>query len=191
MPQQPVLRTDRLTLRPARSADGHTLHRLWDDPLVRRYLFDDMLVTQDAAAALLAKCLRHAGEGCGLWLILAGADQEVVGCAGLLPATVAAQFEPRLAGQCELLAALRPSAWHRGYATEALAALRDHAFGTLRLPALVAVNDLPNQASARMLRRLGFSLLSEVAGPAARLQTYQLLAPAPAGHAGGEWRDTG
>jgi [ribosomal protein S5]-alanine N-acetyltransferase len=175
---QPALTTTRLTLRPATTADLDDLHRLWDDPHVRRFLFDDQPVSEQLATAVLEDCLAHSDKGYGLWLIQPQEASVVAGCVGLIPTAVAAQFEPRLSGLLEPLAALQPMYWHRGYATEALAALRDYAFTQLRVRELGAVNDLPNTASGRMLLRLGFSVLSQVTGPKYEMQTYYLCATA-------------
>lgn len=184
----PTLLTPRLALRPARPDDVDLLWRLWTAPAVRRYLWDDRTIEREEAAATLADCLALAPEGLGLWILerpgVAGSappDEIVtVGCAGLLPVTTAAEFEPRLAGLVEPLVALAPEAWGRGYAGEALAALLVHAESTCGLTRLAAVTDVPNAASDRMLRRAGFTVLGEVAGPRYRLRTYLWSAP---GHA--------
>jgi len=39
--RSPSLQTERLSLRPLTRADENTLHRISNDPLVRRYLWDD------------------------------------------------------------------------------------------------------------------------------------------------------
>lgn len=45
-----------------------------------------------------------------------------------------------------------------GYASEALAAVSRHAFDSLGLSRLAAVVDMPNSASGRLARRLGFEV---------------------------------
>ena len=169
----PELRTARLALAPAADADLDALWALWTDPDVRRFLFDDVAVTRELAAATLADTRAAADRGLGLWVVRArDGGPAPVGCAGLLPVTTAAEFEPRLAGLVEPLVALHPSCWGRGYAAEALAALVRHAFDTLGLDRLAAVADVPNAASDRMLRRAGFRALGECDGPRHRLRTY-------------------
>lgn len=56
--------------------------------------------------------------------------------------------------RAELGYALRRSAWGRGYATEAVSAVIDQAFGPLDLNRLEADIDPHNHASARLLQRL-------------------------------------
>jgi RimJ/RimL family protein N-acetyltransferase len=171
---QPSLVTDRLVLRPATVSDVSVLRSLWDQPKVRRFLFDDQPVSEQLAASVLEDCLACSSGGHGLWLIHLSEKPVFTGCAGLIPATVAAQYEPRLKGLLEPLAALQPTYWRRGYATEALAALINYAFTHLQVSELAAVNDIPNVASNRMLERLGFTVLSEVSGPKYEMQTYRL-----------------
>jgi [ribosomal protein S5]-alanine N-acetyltransferase len=172
---QPVLTTERLVLRPAALPDLDDLHALWNHEQVRRFLFDDRPVTRPLAASVLDDCLAHGDKGCGLWLIQHRDGPRVMGCAGLMPTTVAAALEPRLEGLLEPLVALWPRHWRQGYATEALTALCQHAFVQLRVGQLAAVNDVPNVASGRLLVRLGFAALSRVKGLNGELQTYQLL----------------
>lgn len=171
---QPPLHTSRLTLQPATSDDLISLHALWSQPEVRRFLFDDEPVSIELAEAVLRSAVAHAASGYGLWVVRLKSASEPLGCVGLMPTTTAAEHEPALAGMLEPLAAFAAAHWHKGYAHEALSALLAHAFDTLKQPALAAVNDVPNEASERMLKRLGFEFLSEVQGPKYRLRTYTL-----------------
>ncbi len=95
-----------------------------------------------------------------------------MGCAALLPVGTSAEYYPPFAGAVEPLIALAPAFWGRGYAQEALTALIEYAIGTLRLDRLVAVNDVPNAASDRLLQRLGFVSCAETDGPRYRLRHY-------------------
>jgi RimJ/RimL family protein N-acetyltransferase len=58
-----------------------------------------------------------------------------------------------------------------------LRALVDHAFGALGFARIAGVTDVPNEASHRMLLRLGFIVRGECAGPHHRLRTYMLDRP--------------
>jgi RimJ/RimL family protein N-acetyltransferase len=162
-------------------SDVDALWALWSDPDVRRFLWDDRSITREEAAATVSDCLALRDQGLGLWLLLrvhdpsesADSDESApIGCAGLLPVTTAAEYEPRLAGLVEPLVALAPNAWHRGYAHEALTTLLAYASTTLGFARLAGVTDVPNVASDRMLRRAGFVVLGESAGPRHPLRTY-------------------
>ncbi|MEM9557872.1 MAG: GNAT family protein [Acidobacteriota bacterium] len=170
----PHLATARLDLRPAGADDLDSLWALWAEPEVRRFLFDDVPVTRETADEVLGNCLQTEEQGLGLWIVSPRDTEATIGCVGLMPVSSAAEYDPSLRGATEPLAAFAPSSWGHGYATEALDALIRYAFEQLEVPRLVAVNDVPNEASDRLVQRLGFEVLREVSGPRYRLQTYEL-----------------
>ena len=180
MRSQPTLTTTRLDLRPIRSSDVDALWALWTDRDVRRFLWDDRVITREEATATVEECLSLSGMGLGLWLLddrsgdrpSPGPTPVPIGCAGLLPVSTAAEHDARLAGLVEPLVALAPDVWGRGYAHEALTALLAYASTTLALSRLAGVTDVPNVASDRMLRRAGCSVLGETSGPRYPLRTY-------------------
>ena len=167
-----ILHSQRLAFRPVGGADLNELWRLWTDPDVRRFLWDDRAITREEAATTIADCEALAQRGLGLWVLRSKDSDALIGCAGLFPVTTAAMYEPRLAGLVEPLIALAPEHWGQGYASEALQALIDHATSHLGIAQLAAVTDVPNERSDRMLRRAGFIELSETDGPRYRLRTY-------------------
>jgi [ribosomal protein S5]-alanine N-acetyltransferase len=170
----PHLITARLELRPATLDDLDPLWALWAEPDVRRFLFDDVPVVRERAAEVLGHCLHAAEAGLGLWVARLRDTETVIGCVGLMAASTAAQYDPRLVGAIEPLASFAPAVWGHGYATEALAAVVRYAFAQLGLSQLAAVNDVPNEASDRLVRRLGFEVTGECEGPRYRLRTYGL-----------------
>ena len=169
-----TLMTARLFLRPATDADLDGLWEIWRDPDVRRYLFDDIPVSRERANEVLTDSLAMAEQGLGLWSVRLANTPTIIGCAGLMEASAAAEFNPALEGSVEPIVAFSPRHWHRGYAQEALEALIAYAFSTLGLSRLAAVNDVPNEASDRLVRRLGFAPTGECDGPRHRLRTYAL-----------------
>ena len=183
----PCLSTPRLDLRPAAAGDVDVLWTLWRDPNVRRYLFDDIPVTRERAAGVVGEALSLGAAGLGLWMIAprngatvardaapAMRDAACIGCVGLMRVTTSAAYDPRLSGAVEPVVALVPAFWHRGYAREAVRAVIAYAFTNLRLPAMVAVTDTPNEASHRMLVALGFEATGECDGPRYRMRSYAL-----------------
>lgn len=182
-----LLRTPRLVLRPAVASDVDALWRLWRDPEVRRFLWDDRAIERGEAAQLVEDLFALASKGLGLWVIERADGPEILafaGCAALIPVSTAAEHEPAIAGMVEPLVALVPALWGRGYPAETLDALVSYAFHTLALPALAGVTDIPNAASDRMLHRAGFVPCSEVEGPTYPMRTFRLershaTAPSP------------
>src|SRR5690606_29917314 len=164
-PMLPTLITPRLRLTPAAERDVEALCRVWAAAEVREFLFDGATIDRARAEALVADCRSLEDAGLGLWVVRAGGSGEVAGCAALLPAGESARFEPRLEGAVEPLVALAPDCWGAGWATEALRAAFEHAFGAVGLTRLVATVDVPNAASHALVQRLGFRALSITEGP--------------------------
>ena len=147
----PIL-TARLRLRPIAAADLDTLHAMWTDPDVRRYLWDDIVLPRERAEEIVAAMVAGAERnGRGMWLVYEGDGAEPVGFAGFLP-----RKEPE---QGTLIYGLVPRAWGHGYATESARAVVDYGFGTLGLETIVASADVPNGASIRVLERLGMEFV--------------------------------
>jgi ribosomal-protein-alanine N-acetyltransferase len=171
----PPLTTRRLDLAPAGRDDVDVLWAIWREPAVRRYLFDDVPVTRERVIQILDTILPSAAEGLGLWLTRERGRPDAIGVVGLRRTDTT--HDATLAGTVEILVALVSSAWGRGCATEALRAMLDYGFGPLGLTGLVAVVDVPNEASHRVIRRLGFTPTGEHQGPVYRARTYRLAAP--------------
>lgn len=83
------------------------------------------------------------------WPLFRLSDGAHVGCAGLRPVPGRDRF-------LELGFHLRPEHWGQGYATEAARAVIAHAFSTAGAEGLVAGHHPQNEASRRVLERLGF-----------------------------------
>ena len=105
------LETSRLRLQPCRIEDIERTHALWTEERVRRFLFDDRVISEAEARsfieASLANFERH---GYGLWLILARDTNHLVGFAGLLHSEEEAP---------NLIYGIHPDFVGEGYATEA------------------------------------------------------------------------
>lgn len=143
----PTLATSRLTLRPATLDDLAPLHAIFTDARVRRWLFDDRVVSEAAAREIVeASIASFAGRGFGQWVLLEPGNPNLLGCAGLFTADGV---------EVEILYAVHPAHWGRGLATEAARAVLDHGFRTLSLPRIAARADTPNVESIRLMERLG------------------------------------
>ena len=150
----PRLATARLSLRPAEAADVDALHALWTDAEVRRYLWDDRVIDRSLAAEVVeASRASFAEQGIGQWVVESAGGGGLLGCAGLRAVEGA--------DEVELLYALHPSHWGRGYAVEASRAVLAHGFEAAGLPRIEGRTDTPNRASARVLERLGMRFEGE------------------------------
>jgi ribosomal-protein-alanine N-acetyltransferase len=148
MEECPALMTARLRLRPMALADIDDLHRLWTVPGVRRYLWDDEVITRARAAEVVAASVASfARLGIGLWVVRDRASAEVIGFCGLRTWDDG--------DDVEVLYAIAPARWGAGLATEAVVAVLAHAFASTALERVYGFTDPPNTASARVMEKAG------------------------------------
>src|SRR5262245_37249499 len=149
----PVLRTERLRLRPLEPDDRVALHRLWTEPAVRRFLWDDRVIELATVDEVIAKsAASFASAGHGLFALCEPRSDALLGAAGIYPLRPA---EP------ELIYSLAPACWGRGLASEASRAVLADAFGRLGFARVLARTDVPNRASVAVMERLGMTCLGE------------------------------
>ncbi len=144
----PILRSERLLLEPFAAADLDTLHALWTDPDVRRYLWDNRIISRDRAAGALASAMGAADQhGIGYWTLRQDRARDVLGDVGF-------QFIPQTP-DIELMCSLRPQFWNRGLAAEAAQAALEYLWRATPFTRVLARGDLPNERSVRLMERLG------------------------------------
>jgi RimJ/RimL family protein N-acetyltransferase len=144
----PILRTVRAELRPLTDADVDAVHALWVDADVRRYLWDDVVIPRDRAAEIVAASnADFVTRGYGLWGVYHDSS-DLIGFTGARPADD---------GLPELLYGLRRPWWGQGLATECAGAVLDHLFGPAGVAEVIALADAPNDASVRVMERLGMT----------------------------------
>lgn len=144
--------TTRLLMRPFAVSDIDALHRLWTDPQVRRYLWDDEIISRETAQAAIEESIKNFQQrGFGFWTLSLKDDPQPIGFGGLR------QFNDEQSGadEIEILYGLAPEHWGRGLATEAAQAFLRYGFEELRLENIYAGADPPNEASFRVMERLG------------------------------------
>jgi RimJ/RimL family protein N-acetyltransferase len=143
-----LLDTSRLRLTPLCDEDCEPFHALCARDEVRRYLFDGRDVARSETDAIVADSRTSFDtRGFGLWGLRDRAAPDLVGMCGL-------SFLPRL-DAVEVLYALSPDRWGAGLATEAGRAVIHFGFERAGLDRIVGEVDPPNEASARVLERLG------------------------------------
>ena len=132
------------------TADVEALHALWTSAGVRRYLWDDEIISRERTDDAIATSERLFEEhDFGLWVMRDRFDKSLAGFTGIWPF--------REAGEFELLYGVDERLWGHGYATEAAQAVIEYCFTTLRMPSICASSDVDNAASHRVLEKLGFS----------------------------------
>jgi ribosomal-protein-alanine N-acetyltransferase len=143
------LETERLLLRPMVAADLDDLLGILGDPAVMAAFREEPL-DREQVRRWLKRNLDHQREhGYGLFAVCLKDNGRLIGDCGLELMDLSGE---RVA---ELGYDFRSDCWNQGYATEAACAVRDFAFGTLRLPRLVSLIQLGNPASERVAQKAG------------------------------------
>jgi RimJ/RimL family protein N-acetyltransferase len=145
-----ALESARLLLRPLALADAHHFTDLFDGDwdAVRQ---TGRMPYPPTEAAIQRWIAGHLGARNHAFLLIRKEDRAAIGSGGFGgPARVA-----------ELGYALGRAYWGRGYATEAVQAMLDHA-RLLRLRRLEAYSFVDNPASARVLEKAGFADLGVI-----------------------------
>jgi RimJ/RimL family protein N-acetyltransferase len=139
----PVLKTERLTLRAPRDADAKAIAKLVND---RRIAENTARIPHpygiDDAEQFIAAVNKRDGEACFVVLL----DGTLIGACGI---------DLREDG-AEVGYWLGVAYWGRGFATEAVRAAIDHAFGDLEYETLQSGARVSNPASRRVLEKCGF-----------------------------------
>src|SRR5262245_9679523 len=148
----PRIETERLALRPFTTGDIYVLHRLWTDPGVRKFLWDDQIIPRETVAAVVEGSI-HSFEkyGFGFWVICFENDTKLIGFAGLRHFTE----DGGAAREVEILYGVAPEHWGKGIAPEAAWAVLRYGFEELSLADIYAGADPPNTASFRVIEKLG------------------------------------
>lgn len=137
-----ILRTPRLTLRPARESDLDAMHAILRDPHAAAYWSTPPHANAEQTREWLAGMIAIPPE--------AGEDFVV-------------EFEGRVIGKAgfyrlpEIGFIFHPEMWGRGFATEALTVLLDRLFDFHGRDKAIADVDPRNANSLRLLHRLGFT----------------------------------
>lgn len=155
-----MIETEHLTLRDWRAEDvAPFIHHTNTEP-VMRWLGgvkseDEM---RDVVEGRLMRWQRE--RGFTFWVVERKADGELLGFCGL---KLADQPGSPIEGEYEIGWRLREDAWGQGYGKEAAAASLTHAFEKLGAPHVVAITYPQNEASWRLMERLGMTRRPDLA----------------------------
>jgi ribosomal-protein-alanine N-acetyltransferase len=163
-------RTARLALRPIQPADRAALHRLWTDPGVRRFLWDDRVIDLASVDEVIERSTASfAGEGFGLFALREPRGADLLGVTGIY------RLQP--GSEPELIYSLAPASWGRGLASEASRAVIADAFARLGFARVLARTDVPNRASIAVMKRLGMQYEGEHEEAGRPTVSYTLVRP--------------
>ncbi|MFE0024292.1 GNAT family N-acetyltransferase [Amycolatopsis sp. NPDC059021] len=148
------LRTERLVLRPLREEDRQAMVDIHTDPRTNRFNPDppDVATFSETYTAWLAHWAEH---GFGYLAVTEAGGMEVLGVTGVRLREFCGERVLNLAYR------YRPSAWGKGYAVEAAAAVVDWCARELPgIPVLASIA-VTNKPSLRVAERLGFTDYTE------------------------------
>lgn len=144
------MKTERLMLRPFEDSDLDSLHALWTEPEVRRYLWDNRELDRQETAEILRKSRdMFSSEGTGLLAVQAPDADELIGFGGFW------YFgEPP---RRQILFGLHPQHWGMGLASELARLLIVHGLDVLGDEEVVGATDSSNISSQRVMEKAGMS----------------------------------
>jgi RimJ/RimL family protein N-acetyltransferase len=143
-----VLETARLILRPFREEDVDVLAELMANPDFMRFSLGPY--TREQTQTVLDKILSWTRAGLpSQFAVIMRSNSTLIGYCGFFHQQVDETNE------IEIGYRLHPYYWKQGLATEAAAAVRNHAFGDLKLPCVISLIHPDNAASQRVAEKIG------------------------------------
>ncbi|MGF1489186.1 MAG: GNAT family N-acetyltransferase [Prochloraceae cyanobacterium] len=139
--------TDRIQLSPLLTENVPEIYRIWTLPEVRKYLWDDRIVSFQETKEIVARSIKAFDrQEYGLWLAKLKEDLTVIGFCGYWPF-----FEPP---QIQLIYGLDPNYWQQGLATEMARAMIKYGFDRYKFASIYAACDADNLASIALMKRI-------------------------------------
>lgn len=146
--------TERLILRDVEYADEFDLFEMDSDPDVHLYIENKPVQSIDEITRVIAMLQQQYREnGIARWAVVDKANKECIGWAGLKYFHQPLNSHQNL---YELGYRFKKKHWGKGYSTEASTAILNHGFSKLNMDTIYAITDPKNEASKKVLTKLGF-----------------------------------
>jgi RimJ/RimL family protein N-acetyltransferase len=144
-----TLQTERLTLRELSTDDAEFILRLLNEPSFLRFIGDKAVRNIDDARQYILNgpVASYRQNGFGLYLVELKPDNKPIGMCGLL--------KRETLPDVDIGFAFLPEHWHQGYAFESASVIVDYGKDVLKLTRIVAITNKDNEASRRLLEKLG------------------------------------
>lgn len=163
------MESDRLRLRPLHSDDLAALSALWNDPDVRRHLWQDKDKPLDEAevAAIIRKSMAlHDRLQAGLFAVCPKDDKKIIGFGGFW------QFDDD--EQLRIFFGIVPEHWGLGLATELAQCLIAYGFDTLQLDSIVGATESSNVSSQRVMEKAGMKFVERIRARGSDTRYYRI-----------------
>jgi ribosomal-protein-alanine N-acetyltransferase len=158
-----VLESERLLFRDHEPADLEAYCEMEADPEVRRYVGAYPRSRDVAEHRFLTGLQRPQSQRLWMWATVFKPEGRYIGRCGVY-------------GEGSLAFYFARAYWGRGLATEAGRALVNFAFNELHLPRIITAVQVGNDASVRVLEKLGFALVRTEPGEVRSFYHFELLA---------------
>jgi len=145
-----IIETDRLTVRWMSPDDADFILKLMNEPSWLRFIGNKGVRTRADASAYILKgpVEMYSRLGFGLYLVELKEAGIAIGMCGLIKRDALEDVDIGFA--------FLPEYWGKGYAYEAASAVMEHGKTDFGLNRLVAITSPDNDASVRLLEKLGF-----------------------------------
>lgn len=144
----PEIETSRLRLRQFTYDDLDNIYQIWTNPAVRKYLWDDEIISKEKAENTLNYCIDFFKEnGFGIWAIIYKQQDELIGFCGF-------RFLDDTS-EIEIIYGITPSYWGMGLATEAVKAVIGYGFEEHHFNCIVGLANIENIRSHRVMELAG------------------------------------
>ncbi|KFN01694.1 N-acetyltransferase [Bacillus clarus] len=146
----PVLKTDRLILRELNEGDAPSILHCFSHTDVLRYYGQNPLQSIDQVKQIMKNFAESYNAKSGIkWGIELKGKKGIIGTIGFHDWSSEHK-------RANISYALFPEQWGNGYATEAISEVLSYGFHTLHLKRIGAIVFLENEASNKLLLKLGF-----------------------------------
>ena len=147
-----ILQTERLCLRQFTEADAPIIYHLKTQPGVLQYVPEPLLTSEEHAKEVIINIiLPQYKNNLGRWAVHLKGNDEFIGWCGL----------KLLNNEIDLGYRFLPSAWGKGYATEAAKAALQYGHQQLQLKKIIAHAHVDNIASQKVLEKIGMQFVGE------------------------------
>lgn len=146
-----IAETGRLQIRELVDADLSGLCRALQDEEVT-YAYERVFTEKEIGFWLKQQIRCYETEGFGMWAVVLKETGDMIGHAGISMQFWGNEALPEIGYMFE------KAFWHQGYATEAVIACREYAFGVLGMERVYSVIRSDNVASRAVARRNGMKI---------------------------------
>lgn len=166
----PVAETSRLILREFNVEDDRELSPILANPQVMQFSLTGCLTVAQTQAKIDDFITSYRQYGFGKWAVILKKENRLIGYCGIAIEIIDERPEPELGYR------LDENYWGKGLATEAAKAALQYGLDRLELPHILAVVEPANQASVRVIEKLGMNYHKQTVFQGLQVNVYRKAA---------------